>query len=989
MFGIVPLLSAQQRQITGTVTDNSGVPLPGVNIIVKGTSTGTQSDFDGNYTISAAANQTLVFTYVGFASREVSVGNQANINVSLEEGESLEEVVVVGFGTREEDKVIQTISVVEEAELEDIPSGGSPQNLLQGQSSGVQITGASGVLGARTSVRVRGVNSLTGGAQPLFVVDGVPIDDSSQTFGLGGGAVNPLASINAEDIATFTVLKDAAATAIYGSRGSNGVILITTKKGKKNQKPVFTLESFIQVSSATDVPKVLTNQQYGQFYSDVLNIQNDTDTFTPESLRDDFGIDYTGPGFDWLDAATRTGYSYSQNLSVRGGGENSTYYLGVNHTDSEGFIIGNNLETTGLRLNLGTDISDNFRAGANASYTYSQNDRINEENSTFAAFTAGQLITPNITPTDEDGNFVPSGQTGQNFVGIEALNTSLVNTTRFIGNAYVEADFFDQFTYRLSVGIDQRFVENRFRSSEVFTPGGSAEVAIAEVDRFIVNNTLNWNNSFGNHNVSALMGTSFERTNTYFSDVSSTGFLTDALPNVGSGSTAGDFSVTTSGNRLIGYFGQANYDYDGRYLLEGSIRRDGSSRFGENNRFGTFYAVAAGWNIARETFMDGSIFNRLALRASIGTTGNDRIGDFSRFATFGSADYNGNPGLTNTNAANPDLKWEETESFDVGIKSAFLDNRIRFDANYYRKTTTDLLIPVPVPPATGVTSVTRNAGSLENSGFEFDLGVTPVRSQDFEWNININLSTIQNEVTELPGAGTDSQGRQFLQGTPVQRAIVGESANSFYTVRFAGINPDTGDAEWFDINGNRTSTYSANDRVIVGDANPDFYGGLRTTFQYKNFDLSALFNFSVGNDILIDGFRFSRNPNFVGSFNLDPYVLDYWTPTNTVANVPSPASSTFGTYANQSTLQLLDGSYLRFKNVTVGYNLPSEFLSNTKLFSSVRIYATATNLFTIKGDELDGVDPEVTDSLNPLALGESFFVAPQSKSYVVGLKASF
>jgi len=991
---VVQIGFAQEKTVTGTVADEDGLPLPGVNVLVKGTSQGTQTDFDGNYSISTTQGEVLVFSFIGYASQELTVGAPNVVNVALSvDAAALDEVVVVGFGEREEDKLLQSVAQVGEGEIDDIPAQ-TPQDLLQGQASGVNITAASGVLGSRSSIRVRGVNSLTGGAQPLFVVDGVPLDDSSQTFGLGGGALNPLTSINPESIASLTVLKDAAATAIYGSRGSNGVILITTKKGKSGQAPVIQIESFVQISEATDVPEILNNAEYGQFYADVLRIRNGLDIQNAQDLADDgrFG-DFTGPGFDWIGAATRTGYNFTQNVSVRGGGENSNYYLGLNHSDAEGFIFGNEQELTNVRLNVGTDINDNLRAGANVNLSFIENDRIREENETRSPFTSAQLIRPNAQPRDENGNFIASGQTGANFIGFETLGTNLAETTRILGNVFAEVDFLDdQFTWRNSLGLDKRYVESIFRESDIFVPGGSATSGIAQVERVNFNSTLNWNNTFGKHTLGALAGYQYEKTGTRYTQATTVNFLTDALPNVGSGAEPTTTLGTTTESALLGYFAQANYDFDGRYLVEGSIRRDGSSRFGENNRFGTFYAVAAGWNIANEAFMENNnFFNRLRVRGSYGTTGNDRIGNFTSQATFGSADYNGRPGLTNTGAALPDLKWEETSTLDVGIKMGVLDDRLRLNVNYYTKNTEDLLINVPVPGATGaeqpsgLIAVTRNAGELENSGFEFDLGVTPIRTDDFTWDINLNVATLNNEVISLPGAGTDVQGRQFLQGTPAQRAIVGESANSFYLIRYIGVNPETGDAEWLTRGGEVTSNPSPNDRVIVGDANPDFYGGFRSTWTWKNFDLNTLFNFSSGNDILIDGDRFVRNANFVGSFNLDTDVLDYYTPDNTDAFVPSPASPTFGTYQRASTLQLYDGSYLRLKNVTLGYNVPV----NPGFISGIRIYGTATNLFTIKSDELQGVDPEVTDSLNPLALGESFFVAPQSKSYIVGVKLNF
>jgi len=987
---LVQITFAQTKTVTGTVTDQDGLPLPGVNILIKGGTEGTQSDFDGNYSIEAESDQTLVFTYVGFETQERRVGTKTEINMSLQvDSSELDEVVVVGFGERSEDKLLQTVSVVSNASIDDLPAQ-SPQDLLQGQASGVSVTNASGVLGARSSVRIRGVNSLTGGAQPLFVIDGVPLDDSEQTFTQGGGGLNPLATINPESIESLTVLKDAAATSIYGSRGSNGVILITTKQGSTGAAPDFQFESFVSFAQATELPSVLSNEQYGNFRIDVLNARNGLNFQSLEELRDGGGGDYTGAGFDWIDGVTRTGVSNNHNFSVRGGGETSTYYLGVNNTDQEGFTIGNNLKTTNVRLNINTNISDNLRVGANTNISFSKNDRIGEENNTFAPFTAAQLIRPNANPRDEDGNFVASGQTGQNVIGIEQLNTNFVETTRLIGNVYSEFDLLDDmFTFRTSLGLDKRFVESVRRQSEVFTPGGSAQNAIGQVERINFTNTLNWEKSFGRHNLGALLGTQFEKTNTRFLNASTTNFLTDDLPNVGSGSEPNTTSSTTSENALIGYFSQFNYDFDGKYLFEASFRRDGSSRFGENYQFGDFYAVSGGWNISAEDFMSESIFNRLRIRGSYGTTGNDRIGDFTYQETFGGADYNGNPGLTQTGPALPDLQWEETATFDVGFKSGIFDDMIRFNVNYYKKTTDNLLLDIPILSGSGTTILTRNAGEIENSGFEFDLGASIFRNTEFKWDINFNLSTIQNEIISLPGAGVDEQGRQFIQGTPAQRAIVGESANSFYMIPYLGVNPATGDAEWLDIDGEPTSSTSPADRRIVGDANPDFYGGLRSTMSWKNWDLNMLFNYTYGNDILVDGDRFIRNANFQGVFNLSTDVLDYWTPENTNAIVPALTSSTFTTYQRESTNQLYDGSFFRLKNVTLGYNFPKKIIDKLGFLSGIRLYATATNLFTLKDSRLEGIDPEFTDSLNPLALGESFFVAPQVSTYIFGAKFNF
>ncbi len=992
LFGI-SLAYAQEKTISGTVTDQNDVPLPGVNILVKGTTTGTQSDFDGKYSIQASEGQTLVFSYLGQQTVESVVGASSTLNVKMQDdAQALEEVVVIGYGNQEEKKIIQNVGIVKEEAIENLQVVSADQ-LLQGQTAGTQIVNASGVLGSAAVIRVRGVNSINSGSQPLIVIDGVPITDTDNTLARGGNTgINPLSFVNPNDIASLTVLKDAGATSIYGSRGANGVILITTKKGRRNSKTTFSLDINTQFSQSTDVPDILTADEFRQFKSDVATIQNGTPT-SPEDL----GLGAIGSGgTDWLGGVQRTGISQSYNLGVRGGGEKTSFFFGLDYQDTEGFIIGNDLERAGARINIDTDVTDWLKAGMNLGITNQRLNRVGVENNINAPFTTAFLQSPVVRAFDDDGNFLQSGSFIPNIFARVALNSDELKTFRVIGNAFTEVSPFDGFTWRSEFGLDKLTIEETLRNADFNTPGGSAQQIYIAEDRWLTNQTLSYSSLIGeDHNLTVLAGLNYEETLRTRLNVSSTGFLTDDLRNLGSGSTPTVLNGDRFPSRLFGLFSRLTYDYKGKYLVEGSIRRDGSSRFGANNRFGTFWSAAGGWILSEESFIqDLNFFDYLSVRASIGTVGNDRLGTFPSLGLFNAgavADYNGESGVIPNQPENPDLKWEESETLDIGIKSTFLNGRINFNASYFKKTTSDLLLNQVLPPQTGFASISRNIGEMENKGWEFELSTINVLTDNFEWRTNFNLTTIENTVLQLnEDAATDAQGRRIIDGG-IQRAIEGEPLNNFFLIRYVGINSQTGDAEWLDVDGNITNNPSSADRVVTGSPLPDFSGGMTNTFKYKDFDLSVLMNYSVGNDIVIDGLRFADGNDAIGGIvNIRRQNLNFWRQAGDNAFLPSPASSTFNAFNQRSTQQQLDASYLRIKNVTLGYNLPQKALDRLGgVLTGLRFYATATNLFTIKGSDLDGIDPEVTDDVDPRFQGESFFTAPQAKSYLFGARLTF
>lgn len=977
LFSITVTL-AQEKNVSGSVTDQNGMPLPGVNILVKGTTNGTQTDFDGNYSIRVNVGQVLVFTYIGQKTVERTVGAANTINVQMEEdAQTLEEVVVIAYGQQNRQKLVQSVSTVDNESIKDIPAL-SPQELLQGQASGVQVVNSSGILGAAPVIKIRGVASISSGGRPLIVIDGVPLNDAIVTGGQGGQGLNPLADINPNDIESFSVLKDAAATAVYGSRGANGVILITTKSGRKNQDTRVTLDMSTSWTKSTDVFDMMNADEFREFLVEAGFAASTGDL--PQG------------SFDWPSNVVRTGISKDLNMNITGGSEKTTFFVGLTYKDQEGFIKGNNLDRLSARLNLTHDVNDWLKVGVNLSVTENKNDRVGAENSTFAPLTTSFLQQPWVEPTDENGNFVNTGFLA-NVIAIEALDINDANSFRTVGNVFGEFKLLDGLTYRSDFGIDRVALEQFQRSFEVNSPGGFASDIVNLLNKFVFTNTLNYNTTFGEfHDLSVVAGMSYEEVENRATTVTATGFLSDDQINTVSASTPGTTNNTSTGSRLVGYFGRANYSYDNKYIVEGSIRRDGSSRFGENNKYGTFWAAGAAWLISSESFMeDVDWINTLKLRGNFGTSGNDRIGNFASLENFGGgivSNYNGASGLRQLGAANPDLRWEKSESYDIGFEAAFFNNRFRLNVDYYNKKTTDLILNVPIPQTNGgINSIIDNVGEMENRGWDIDLSVDIFDGENFSWTSSLNLGINENEVLSLPGANLDAQGRRFVSATTVQRAVEGHSVNSFYLIRYKGVNPQTGDAEWLDINGNPTTTPTSADRVIAGDANPDFVGGFRNQLRYKDFDLNFFFNFSVGNDIYISGLRFTDNP--ASTFNNRRDLLDVWRNPGDNAYVPSFSSPTFNTFSQRSTLQLKDGTYARLKNITLGYTLPAKIADKLGFLKGVRLYATANNVFTLKGSDLDGIDPEVTDSTANGRQGETFFTPPQSKTYLIGARLTF
>jgi len=972
----------QSRTVSGTVSSGvDGEQLPGVSVLIKGTPLGTATGIDGKYSLKVPeGSNTLVFSFMGMVSQEVEIGGRSVVDVTMEvDAKQLTEVVVQAYGLRSEKLNTQQIETVDAKAFENFPVV-SPQEALQGQAAGVQATSSSGLIGSSQVVRVRGITSFTSGNSPLFVIDGVPLNDASGTTdsyssGSGGTPLNPLMDLNPNDIESMTILKDASATALYGSRGANGVVLITTKRGKLGEKTQVNFDYYTGINKASVEKEVLNFDQYSD-------------------LREALGADpstFPVSGTNWRDLVRQTGVLNSYSLNASGGSDKTTFYVGGTYFNSESYVIGNEMDKLNGRLNLTHEVSDKLRLGANFSTSSLVNDRIGAENNTYSPWTVSYLNTPFAQAYDAEGNLQQAGFNNPLLLDrdIRYELTSRRNT----GNAFAEFDVFEGLSFRTDWGMDYVQVEEEYREGEVITPGGYGYKQIIQDSKWLTTNTLNYIKPFGEHTIDVLLGQSFETSVRDEILTEANGYISDDLPNTGSGSDPVTASNIGTEWAIASFFGKANYNYANKYVIEGSVRRDGSSRFGEDKRYGVFGAISGSWIISSEDFFPSvSAVDFLKLSSSYGTSGNDRISNFGALGLYSGVNYNGRPGLYYYQPSNPNLTWETTRQFDVNINGELFSNRLRFDFSYWNKNTEGILLDVPLPYTTGFPSRTQNYGEMKNNGVDVTLSGDIFANSDFRWTASFNVGFLNNEVTQLPeSAQKDPEGNLYVpigSFTDEARATVGKTANEFYLKEYLGINPETGDAEWLGEDGNPTTDYAAAPYVYAGSALPNATGGLTNMFSYKGISLRVFFNFVSGGHVYLADNEFSENIAASGAFNNTTRVLDSWTTENRDAFAPAYSSPTMSFWDNESTRHLFDASYIRLKNITLSYQFPTALLQRTKAVRSARIYVMGQNLATFASDAFDnGSDPEVNTSGTEAGYmaGESFFTSPNPKQVTFGI----
>lgn len=975
---------SQTKTVTGVVTDESGIPLPGVNVIIKTTTTGTTTDFDGNYKIANVnTNSILVFSYIGFATREITFTGQSQLNVTLEEDTStLDEVVVVGYGKQSRAEVTGAVSSIASKEIAALPVS-NPEEALQGRAAGVLVVNT-GSPGAAPVVRIRGVATF-GDNSPLYVVDGVIV----------GG----LSAINPSDIESINVLKDASTTAVYGAQGANGVIVVTTKSGKSEQ-PTLEFSSFAGFQTQNERYDVLNTLEYLKYANDAFGTIPNSPFIT------------SGNNTDWQDEIYRTGLIQSYDVAYSGGGESENFRFSAGYLEREGIIKETGFERYSFRVNSNFE-RGKFKFGQTLGLNFStQNPELESGGRSLLEHAIKSAPYLPVYNSANLGGFQgPSnsgdGQDAENPVRIMEIGNATNKSVGILGNIYGEYEITSGLTFKTNVGLDYfNFNNDSFTPSYDDNDGTHAQT-FSQVNKnsgfgkvIIFTNSLNYNKTFSDvHNLELLLlaedyNSTFEGTS-----ASSRNEITDEIVQVVQNASTAATSGSNEYNR-IGYVGRVNYNYDNKYLVAASLRRDASSRFGENNRWGWFPSVAVGWNIANESFMTDSVFNNLKLRGSWGIAGNDKIGNYLYSATLNSIytyPINDLPavGTTSAGLANADLKWEENEQLNIGLDFGLLNNRITGSIEYFKSTSEDLLVFLPTPTSLGNPSggLTQNAGSVESSGFELVLGYRDT-SGDFTWSADFNLGTTSNNTISTAGL-SELTGGSF-ENENITRVAEGESLFHFYGLVTDGIyqnqaeveavftkNPgqttvQPGDIRFKDLNGDGDITEA--DRTKIGDPFPDITFGLNFNANYKNLDFNLFLNGLQGRDVYNTNiYDLQGMPRL---FNAGTAVLNRWEQEGDITNVPRAGGAPQNLALSDRFVE--DGSYVRLKNITVGYTLPDTVAKD--VFSSLRFYVSAQNLFTITN--YSGLDPEVANG-NSFNFGIDRGGYPQPKTFLLGVQAKF
>ena len=991
---IVQISFAQQKTVSGTVSDENGLPLIGVTVIVAGTSSGTTTDFDGNYKINANTGDVLNFSYVGYSYQNITVGASNTMNVTLQPDNSLDEVVVIGYGSTNKQKVNGNIASVTSDDIKEVPVSNF-QNTLVGKLAGVQITQVNGKTESGVKIRVRGVATVNGSQEPLYVVDGIPITNIDNN--VNDSPINPLIGINPNDIESIQILKDASASAIYGSRATNGVVLVTTKSGKEGKTRV-SFNSSYGWSEATNKREWLNTSEYVELFVeanlnsgfteqqafDRLNFFTDNEADWRENLVD----------IDWQDIALVDGSVEDIGVSISGGNAKTKYFISTGYNKTEGIIRGNTLERYNLRTNIDHEISDKLKVGTNLSISKTQIARLSNDNA-FATPLQAIAQVPYSSPYAADGVTPNNATLYYNFLFQEFNADHNVNIWRNFAKIYGEYNILDNLKFRSEIGYDTtNQTEDRFfgRLTESASTDGFADAYSYADERYVLNNFFTFDNTFFDKlNTNIVVGMSFEDTKSRVSFVEGQSFASDDLQTINSaGEIVGGGSNTEQFN-FLSYFSRASLGYDNKYLLDLSVRTDASSRFGENNRYGTFPSASAGWIVSNEDFFNdkSSFIQYLKARVSWGLTGNGDIGNFaSRTAIDGQRTYNQSPGLQIGRLGDPDLSWEETTQTNFGIDFGFFNRRLNISVDLYNKQTTDLLLNVPVPSTNGVLSVLKNAGDMENKGLELTINSSNIQTDDFTWDTSLNFATNKNEVLRLGDDDAD-----IIDAVNIAR--VGEAVSSFFIVEYAGVDPANGDALFYtntllaDGSRDRSTTNNFGDasRIIAGNPYPDITAGLTNSFRYQNFDLSFTFQGQWGASIYNNGGRYqSANGDFYDNQSKDQ--LNRWQQPGDITNVPQ--ARFFGGNGTQtSTRYLQDADFIRLRNLSIGYSLPQSLTEKLKL-DRLRLYLTGINLITIT--DYDGWDPEATadfNSNNALRAGVDFYSAPPAKTFTLGINVDF
>ncbi|RKN78666.1 SusC/RagA family TonB-linked outer membrane protein [Ulvibacterium marinum] len=990
---------AQDNVVTGTVTAEDGEPLPGVNIVQRGTNNGVVADFDGNYEITLrSGSQTLVFSYVGYSSKEVPVAGQSVISVVLiEDAQALDEVVVTGYGTQRRSDLTGSVASVKGNDIAVTPVP-TFDVALQGRAAGVSVVNTSSEPGGGSTIRIRGSNSISGNNEPLIVLDGYPLPSGGEASTAGIGAVrvvpsNPLNFLNPNDIASIDVLKDAASTAIYGSRGANGVIVITTKKGTYGQKAKINLTVETAGATSFEFPEMMDGPTFAAWRLETADQPNPRFN-NPESL----------PTTDWLDNILRTGFVQRYQLDINGGSEKTRYSISGNYQVNEGVVKFTEFERGVVSLKLDTKLSDRLSVSTTINLSQSLNNRNNQ--GTGAIINGGgvwKALTNDPSRTPEDTDFILNDPTEFYFIDpvVDIRDTKDQTADKNVfANVFAKYTILDGLTLNVRAGVNsknsRREVYYKKTTSIGARDNGRAVYNTFEFDDQLLESYLAYDKTFGAaHNLNLVGGYSSQANTTRGVNNTVINFPADALGsnNIGLGLTPSIPQSSRIERSLLSYYFRANYDFNKKYFVSLTMRADGSSVFAENEKWGYFPSAGVGWTVSEESFLkDSKTISNLKFRASYGITGSQSIAPLQSLTLLGVQNANFNDalaaGLSPVQLGNQNLKWEETTQINAGLDFGLFNERVFGSIDYYVKTTDNLLQNFPIPTSSGLSSLVVNAGSIENSGVEITLGADIVNSTNFNWNTNINWSANKSLVKSLGEGGSDIFGPNIsanIVAFPSNVLREGEEFGLFWGQEAIGLYPlgddQEGELQLADLNGD--GVISANDNTIIGNPNPDFIFGWNNSFTYKNLTLSAFFQGSIGNDIMnVDRIFISGGIQGNSANHTQEYYERRWTPQNPHNDVRFPA----GRGGNPDTSLIEDGSYVRLKNISLSYNFSPEIFNG--FLSSARLYVTGTNLLTFTN--YSGVDPEVNVfGGNNINRGVDFSAYPKSKQLLLGLNIGF
>lgn len=956
IFGAI---SAQDIEISGTVTSaDDQSPLPGVTILVKGSLKGTTSDLSGKYSLQAPANATLVFSYVGMQTREIPVNSRKTIDVEMADQKiALGELVVVGYSTASKKLLSGSIETVNEDEIKNIPIR-TIDGVLLGQTAGMTVNTQSGTPGGQNTIKLRGGSSINASNQPLIVIDGIPtITGEFSQVGMSGQELNAMTDINPNDIETMTILKDASATSIYGARASNGVILITTKKGSRDR---------------TDVA---LNLSYGW---QTLPSERIIPMMNADEWNEYKGTSVKGINTNWMDEILVTAPTANTELSVSSGSDKYRLFISGNYYDQDGVVKGSSYQRYSGRLNADYKILSNLTVGGGVGITYSKNARV-EGDATLNGPLPNAMSIPAIYPVyDSTGKYDESAfYANPVAIANEAINMAYTNRTN--GNAYLEYKFLNGFTFSSKIGIDLYNLREHSYDPTTTRQGkkynGLGIEGTNYASNLTTNNVIQYVKEIREkHNIDVLLGHSFEKyanRNTYIEGIN---FPNNELQYIISAGTIRAASAYSLDRVLNSYFGQFKYNYKYKYIFSLTARADGSSKFGKNNHYGYFPAGSFAWRMSEEKFMKSvEWINELKLRAIYGLTGNDGIGDFASLGLYGAGyNYGGSSGIAPTQLPNPDLKWETTTQTGFGFDISMLKSRISMNVDLYYNYTKDLLLDRPIPSSSGFTAISANIGELENRGVEVVLNTVNL-DKAFRWTTSLTFASNKNKVLSLyEDQPIDDQGRGG------NRVEVGQPIGIFYGYNCLGVDPTTGNLVYEDINSDGIITSA--DRIKTGDPNPDFTAGFTNVLSYRNFELSIFLHAVYGNEIFNGTLIYLESGT--GEDNQTTRMIDRWKKPGDITQFPRAGD----TYKSSRFIE--DGSFLRIKNITLSYNLKKEWAKKAGM-KSAKVYATIQNLYTFTN--YFGMDPEVNyyGGSSNIIQGTDFFTYPQSRTVLFGLTLTF